>query len=50
LLLTFIYILVDVWSAGVIFAELMSNKIFFKGENFKDMLIKIFDVIGTPIE
>jgi len=39
---------VDVWSAGCIFAELLTRKPLFPGENINHQLELIFDLIGTP--
>jgi serine/threonine protein kinase len=40
---------IDVWSAGVIFAELgMYGKALFNGECEFDQLVKIFKFLGTP--
>lgn len=39
---------VDVWSIGVIFAELMKRKTLLPGNDSSDQLAKIFELIGTP--
>jgi len=39
---------VDVWSAGCIFAELLTRKTLFPGDNINHQLELIFDLIGTP--
>ena len=39
---------VDIWSCGCIFAELFLRKPLFPGQNERDQLSKIFEVIGTP--
>ena len=39
---------IDVWSAGCILAELVTQKPIFKGNNFVDQLDKICSLIGTP--
>uniref|UniRef100_A0A0M3K253 Putative glycogen synthase kinase 3-related (inferred by orthology to a S. mansoni protein) n=1 Tax=Anisakis simplex TaxID=6269 RepID=A0A0M3K253_ANISI len=39
---------VDVWSAGCILAELLTNRIIFYGRNNADQLKKIIRIIGTP--
>jgi len=39
---------VDVWSTGIIFAELMKRKPFLPGSSSSDQLLRIFDIIGTP--
>ena len=41
---------VDVWSIGVIFAELMKRKPFLPGASSSDQLIRTFDIIGTPTQ
>ena len=41
---------VDIWSCGCIFAELLTQKPFFPGQNESDQLTQIFGVIGTPAE
>ena len=41
---------VDIWSCGCIFAELLTQKPFFPGQNESDQLAQIFGVIGTPAE
>ena len=40
----------DIWSAGCIFAELLTNQVIFPGSSDIDQLCKIFDVCGTPSE
>ncbi|TKR77944.1 hypothetical protein L596_018831 [Steinernema carpocapsae] len=39
---------VDVWAAGCILIEMLTNRIIFFGNNNDDQLLKIFKVIGTP--
>jgi cyclin-dependent kinase len=39
---------IDMWSVGCIFAEMVSGRPLFKGENEKDQLNKIFKIKGTP--
>lgn len=39
---------VDIWSAGCVFAELMSGKPLFPGESGVDQLVEIIKVLGTP--
>ena len=39
---------VDIWSAGCIFAELVTKKALFPGRNEDDQLKKIFKIMGTP--
>uniref|UniRef100_A0A915BMJ7 Protein kinase domain-containing protein n=3 Tax=Parascaris univalens TaxID=6257 RepID=A0A915BMJ7_PARUN len=39
---------VDVWSAGCILAELLTNRIIFYGRSNADQLRKIIRIIGTP--
>merc|ERR1711963_121219 len=41
---------VDIWSCGCIFAELFLRKPLFPGQNERDQLSKIFEVIGTPTD
>ena len=41
---------IDTWSAGCIFAELLTTQILFPGTSDIDQLCKIFDVFGTPSE
>lgn len=41
---------VDVWSVGIIFAELLKRKPFLPGNNSSDQLLRIFDIIGTPTD
>ena len=41
---------VDIWSCGCIFAELLTQKPFFPGQNESDQLTQIFCSIGTPAE
>ncbi|KAK5584121.1 hypothetical protein RB653_005728 [Dictyostelium firmibasis] len=38
----------DVWSIGVIFAELILGQQLFRGENRQSLLIEISELIGTP--
>jgi cyclin-dependent kinase 7 len=40
----------DMWSVGCIFAELLSRKPFFPGENQLNQLSLIFAALGTPVE
>ena len=40
----------DIWSAGCIFAEMLTGQIIFPGSSDIDQLCKIFDVFGTPSE
>lgn len=39
---------VDVWSAGCIFAELYTRKPLFRGSTFYNQLNKIVEIVGTP--
>uniref|UniRef100_A0A7E4V4R3 Protein kinase domain-containing protein n=1 Tax=Panagrellus redivivus TaxID=6233 RepID=A0A7E4V4R3_PANRE len=39
---------VDVWAAGCILAELVTNRIIFYGSNNRDQLFKILRICGTP--
>ena len=41
-------IIVDIWSVGCIFGELLGGNVMFKGKNYVDQLQKIFEVLGTP--
>ena len=41
---------VDMWSIGCIFAEMVSGKPLFTGNNETDQLKKIFEIKGTPNE
>lgn len=41
---------VDIWSAGVIFAELVLQKPLFPGDSEIDQLFRIFRTLGTPDE
>lgn len=44
------YSSIDMWSFGCIFAELLTQKALFQGENEIDQLGKIFFLLGTPDE
>ena len=39
---------VDIWSVGCIFAEIVTRKALFAGDNDKDQLNKIFQIRGRP--
>ncbi|CAD5214921.1 unnamed protein product [Bursaphelenchus xylophilus] len=39
---------VDIWAAGCILAEMLTNRIIFYGEDNADQLKKIFRICGTP--
>ncbi|RUS15899.1 kinase-like domain-containing protein, partial [Endogone sp. FLAS-F59071] len=41
-------IVVDMWSVGCIFAELLGGKPLFKGRDYVDQLNQILYVLGTP--
>jgi len=41
---------IDIWSAGCIFAEMVTSKPLFPGKNNTDQLQQIFKVLGTPTE
>jgi serine/threonine protein kinase len=41
---------VDVWSAGCVFAELYTRKALFRGSTFYNQLNKIVEVVGTPAQ
>jgi serine/threonine protein kinase len=40
----------DIWSLGVVFAEMILGKTPFRGDSETDVLHKIFPVVGTPNE
>ena len=42
------FFLVDIWSVGCIFAELMSRKIIFQSGSPVQQLNRIVDLLGTP--
>jgi len=49
----FIYfslLLVDMWSVGCIFAEMLGGKPLFRGRDYVDQLNKILNILGTPDE
>lgn len=39
---------VDIWSAGCIFAEIVTKRPLFDGDSEPDQIRKIFRVMGTP--
>jgi len=41
---------IDIWSAGAIFAEMLSHQPIFPGDSEIDELYKIFIIMGTPSE
>jgi cyclin-dependent kinase len=41
---------IDVWSAGCIFAEMVTGQPLFPGSSVSDELFKIFKTLGTPKE
>lgn len=41
---------VDMWSAGCIFAEMVTKKPLFPGDSEIDEIFKIFKILGTPKE
>ena len=43
-----LYLAIDLWSLGCIFAELLSGKPLFKGRDYVDQLNQIIGVLGTP--
>ena len=43
-----IFIVVDIWSAGCIMAELLTSKPLFPGTDHIDQLTKTMQLVGTP--
>jgi serine/threonine protein kinase len=41
---------IDIWSAGCIMAEMYTGKPLFPGKDNPDQLLKIFHLMGTPLE
>eukprot|EP01113_Clastostelium_recurvatum_P018313 TRINITY_DN215_c0_g1_i1.p1 TRINITY_DN215_c0_g1~~TRINITY_DN215_c0_g1_i1.p1 ORF type:complete len:297 (+),score=80.47 TRINITY_DN215_c0_g1_i1:101-991(+) len=41
---------IDIWSAGCIFAEMVTGRPLFPGSGTSDQLIRIFKIMGTPTE
>ncbi|KAF7725563.1 Mitogen-activated protein kinase [Apophysomyces ossiformis] len=41
-------VIVDVWSVGCIFAEILGRKVLFKGHDYVDQLYKILEILGLP--
>lgn len=39
---------IDIWSAGCVFSELLTNESLFPGENGTQLLIKIIKTLGSP--
>lgn len=39
---------VDIWSAGLVFMEMVTGKVFLPGDTVIDQLYKIFALLGTP--
>jgi mitogen-activated protein kinase 7 len=48
ILICFGGILVDMWSIGCIFAELLGGKPLFKGRDYVDQLNQIISILGNP--
>lgn len=46
----YIFFLVDMWSVGCIFAEMLGGKPLFKGRDYVDQLNQILQILGTPDE
>lgn len=44
------YFIVDMWSVGCIFAEMLGGKPLFKGRDYVDQLNQILQILGTPDE
>lgn len=42
--------IVDMWSVGCIFAEMLGGKPLFKGRDYVDQLNQILQILGTPDE
>ncbi|KAG2222520.1 hypothetical protein INT45_012834, partial [Circinella minor] len=40
--------LIDVWSVGCIFAEILGRRVLFKGRDYVDQLHKILGILGLP--
>ncbi|OMJ11193.1 Cell division control protein 2-like protein [Smittium culicis] len=41
---------IDMWSVGCIFGEMVTGRPLFPGVSIQDELLKIFKILGTPIE
>ncbi len=41
---------IDVWSAGLIFAEIMVRRVVLRGSNYMDQLHKTVELVGVPSE
>jgi len=41
---------VDIWSAGCVIFELLTDKILFEGSSDLEVVCKVFEIRGTPVE
>jgi len=44
----YVYKAVDIWAAGCVFAELLSNKVMFPGRDHLHQMDLIITLLGTP--